>query len=216
MDSGPIIIAVHVDDMTLLAPDDETMSNMKEELKKKLNVTDMGEIQYILGMKIDRNWDKGTITLSQKAYILKVLEKIGMNDCKPVKMPMDPNIWLKKFPTGDSQSIDTATRQYYHTGVGSLMYVANGSQPNIAHAITELSKYMQNLAAEHVTALKQVFRYLKGTLDIGITYRGTMDELIPYSDSDWGEDRADEDQHLAISIPMQGELLLGVQRNSPP
>ncbi len=171
MDSGPIIVAVHVDDMTLLAPDDETISNMKEELKKKLNVTDMGEIQYILGMKIDRNWDKGTITLSQKAYILKVLERMGMNDCKPVKMPMDPNVRLEKIPAGDSRSVDTATRQYYHTGVGSLMYAANGSRPDIAHAVTELSKYVQNPAAEHVTALKRVFRYLK--------------------DSDWGEDRAD-------------------------
>ncbi len=55
-----------VDDMTILAPDNDVMTVVKEELKAKFNVTDMGEINHILGMKIERDWDKGTITLSQK------------------------------------------------------------------------------------------------------------------------------------------------------
>lgn len=85
METRPIIIAVHVDDMTILAPDNDVMTIVKKELRAKFNVTDMGEINHILGMKIERDWDKGTITLFQKAYTQKVLEWMGMQDCKPVK-----------------------------------------------------------------------------------------------------------------------------------
>ncbi len=67
----PIIIAVHVDDMTILALSNDIMSQVKKELKSKLNVTDMEEINHILGMEIERNWEKGTITLFQKAYLKK-------------------------------------------------------------------------------------------------------------------------------------------------
>ncbi len=71
------------------------------------------------------------------------------------------------------------------------MYLAIRSHPDIAFTVTDLSKFIQNLGPEHITALKRVCRYLQGTLDNGITYSKSKGDLIPYSDSDWGEDRED-------------------------
>lgn len=71
------------------------------------------------------------------------------------------------------------------------MYLAVGSHPDIAFTVMDLSKFMQNPGPKHITALKQVCRYLQCTLDNGITYSKSKGDLIPYSDSDWGEDRED-------------------------
>ena len=71
------------------------------------------------------------------------------------------------------------------------MYLAVGSHPDIAFTVTDLRKFVQNPGPKHITALKQVCRYLQGTLDNGITYSKSKGDLIPYTDSDWGEDRED-------------------------
>jgi hypothetical protein len=51
----------------------------------------------------------------------------------------------------------------YASVVGSLMYVMVYTQPNIAHAVGELSRYMLKPGKEHWTVVKRVFRYLPGT-----------------------------------------------------
>ncbi len=80
-----------------------------------------------------------------------------MKDCKLAKIPMDPNVWLHKIPEGDPRSADKVIQQYYIKDIGSLMYAAVGSHPDIAFPVSDLSKYIQNPGPKHITALKQVF-----------------------------------------------------------
>ena len=61
------------------------------------------------------------------------------------------------------------------------------TRPGICYAATMLSRYNQNLNAKHVAAVKRVIRYLKSTLDYGITY-GSTDDLVGYTDADWAGD----------------------------
>jgi hypothetical protein len=77
--------------------------------------------------------------------------------------------------------------------VGSLLYASMVSRPDITYSVQALSRHFQSTGPEHLVAAKRVLKYLKGTIDKGIIYRGHKDpdhstSLIGYSDSDWGSD----------------------------
>ena len=67
-----------------------------------------------------------------------------------------------------------------------------GSRPDIAAAVGFVCRYAQNPGKTHWTAVKRIFRYLKGTIELGITYDGNADDAVTftgYCDSDWAENR---------------------------
>ena len=57
--------------------------------------------------------------------------------------------------------------------LGELQFLANSTWPDIAFAMNRLAAYTANLSLQHVTALKQILRYLAGTKNLGITYSKT-------------------------------------------
>jgi len=81
--------------------------------------------------------------------------------------------------------------------IGTLLYAALGTRPDISYAVTRLSRYNQNPLAEHINYAKYALKYLVSTKDLRICYDGSSNAgLIGYSDSDWAEDR---DDHHATS-----------------
>lgn len=82
----------------------------------------------------------------------------------------------------------------YRAAVGSLMYASTGTRPDIAFAVRALSQFASNPGPEHWTAVKRVFRYLRGTLDHAITYEAQDDDTVVvngFSDADWAQDPMD-------------------------
>jgi hypothetical protein len=63
----------------------------------------------------------------------------------------------------------------YREAVGSLLWVSNGTRPDIAYAVSQVAKYMTNPGQEHWVAVKRIMRYLKGTSDLEIVYNGYRD-----------------------------------------
>jgi hypothetical protein len=182
IDHDLAIVAVHVDDMAVIASDDDAASKLKHELKKIFTITDLGEAKQIVGLEVTRNSEEGTIKIAQSQYIKKILDRFGMSNSHPVSMPLDPNIKLTKTPDNEHHDIPE-----YGAAIGSLMYAAIGTRPDIAFTVQTLSQFMSNPNPSHWTAVKRVFRYLNGTQDLGIIYRSGGD-LKPhgYSDADWG------------------------------
>lgn len=113
--------------------------------------------------------------------------------------PLDPNVKLSKSDA-EADTTEMATVPYATT-IGSLMYMAIGTQPDIAYTVQALSQFSSNPGLAHWTAAKQVLQYLKTTKNAGITYRNTPDlalqpenctELIAYSDADWARNIDDQ------------------------
>ncbi len=76
--------------------------------------------------------------------------------------------------------------------VGSLLYAAMATRPDIAQAVSVVSKFNANPNAAHLTAVKRILRYLKGTLNLALKYeRSDSGTLIGYSDADWAGDQDD-------------------------
>lgn len=122
-DGSPVIISVHVDDMTLFARTENELSQLKGELRSKFDVTDLGELTHILGMEI-RHDEDGSYHLHQTAYARRILTSFGMDKSNPVSTPLDPNVKLA-LPAEDDPRIRNAEfcRQY-RSGLGKLMYLA--------------------------------------------------------------------------------------------
>ena len=176
------ITAVHIDDITILGSDIDAVNRVKDDLRNHFTITDLGEAKQVVGLELERDHAKGTTKIFQSQYIKKILERFGMENSHPVATPMDPNIKLIKTP--DDEHYDILD---YRSAIGSLMYAAIGTRPDIAFAVQCLSQFLNNPGPAHWTAVKRVFRYLNGTRNLGIVYRkGGEVEPLGYTDADWG------------------------------
>ena len=184
---GIAIIAVHVDDMTILTSSESLMSQVETELESEFSIKRLGEIRQLLGMEVTRT--SNSIQLTQTQYITKILEKYQMDQCNPVSTPIDNHTKLSKLPENQSYP---HIKSIYQNMIGSLLYATITTRPDISFAVQTLSQFNNNPGPAHLTAVKRVFRYLQGTPKIGITYHSDpVTTLEIFSDADWGNDPDD-------------------------
>jgi len=164
-------------------------------------MTDMGKVHYCLGIGVRYDEEQKVLWLHQKQYILKLLDKYRMPEAKPVSNPADVSVKLTKND-GISQAVDSGV---YQSMVGSLLYAAIATSPDIAHAVGVVSRFNSNPSEAHLTAVKRILRYLKGTVDLALKYRKSADEmLLAYSDADWAGDVDDRHSTTGNIFVMTG------------
>ena len=182
------IVAVWVDDLILITENHKDMSAVKKNLESRFKMKDLGALHYCLGISVVQDREGGYLQLHQRQYILTLLEKYGLMNAKPASTPADTNVHLVK-DDGVSKRVDSGI---YQSMVGSLLYAAIATRPDIAQAVSAVSKYNCNPSQVHLTAVKRIFRYLNGTLDLALEYqKSSGGSLVGYADSDWGGDRDD-------------------------
>ena len=92
----------------------------------------LGDTSFLLGVHIQRERSKRTLTLSQHQYIVDLLQHYGMSDCVAVSTPLDPNCKLSKEQSPQDDKEKAAMRAYpYAQLVGSLMYLAIATSVDI-------------------------------------------------------------------------------------
>ena len=182
----PFYIGVYVDDLILAGNDKAKMKKIKEELSSKVDIKDLGKLSYFLGMSIVQNQEEKKTWIGQPAYTEKLLTKMGMSDCKPVKTPVDPGNRLVKAAE-DEEALD---QPLYQSVVGSLMYLSTCTRPDIAFAVGVLARFSSKPNRNHWVAAKRVLRYLKGTTNFGLFYSDGSG-VLGYCDADWAGDMDD-------------------------
>ena len=172
-----MILLLYVDDL-FLTGEEKLILDSKRKLTAKFEMKDLGMMHYFLGLEV---WKKqGEIVLSQGKYVVEILKRFGMMDCKSMTMPMMMNLKL----LGDTTSA-TIDATLYRQMIGSLMYLTN-TRLDICFAVNTLNQYMVEPRHVHLIVAKHVLRYLKGTIDYGLRYVADYEfELVGYTDSDW-------------------------------
>jgi hypothetical protein len=177
-----ILITVWVDNILIFATSIKMMEIVKHDLQEAFKVTDLGELSKIVGIEITHDQKHKKITIMQTKYIEGILEKYSLQDACPVHTLLDSHV---KLEPGEPEAGNQSNN--YTCLIGSLMYTAVATRPDIVFAVNRLASFTANPTMCHWTAAKHVLRYLKGTKNIGITYSkpsedvATQNQFIGYS-----------------------------------
>jgi hypothetical protein len=192
------IVSMHINNMVATASSKEELISMKRDLGKVFDLVNLREVQWLLGIGVKRNRATCTICLSQTAYIKKITMRLGLENVNPIHTPLDKNVVLSKAqcPTTD-EGMEEMKKFPYLVAVGSLMYAAMGTHPDIAFVVAHLSQFSSNLGPEHWTAARRVVCYLT-TMKDKVRVLGGLTGLTQrrWTDSDWG---ADSDHQRSVS-----------------
>jgi hypothetical protein len=187
---GFLIIILYVDDITLLGSSLDKVKHTKAALSSRYEMSDLGEMESYLGVRIVRNRSDRLLEIDQAGYIVEILERFGMTDASPhnTPLPAGADVHLVKY-TGNASQSDIL---HYQRLIGSLMYVQIGTRPDIAFAVSRLAQYAANPSPQHYKLAQYVLGYLVGTKEMCIRFDGVHgDGLHGYSDSSLG-DQADD------------------------
>lgn len=154
-----------------------------EKLKTKFKATDLGGVKDFLGMSISRTNQE--ILISQSKFIDKMLRKFNLPECNGTSIPMIPS-----FTVNEKEEVDES--KPFRQLIGSLIYIATTSRPDIIFATSFLSRFPNKPTQQLWTAGKRVLSYLKETKDSCLVYKKRDgDKLSAHSDADWAGDKTD-------------------------
>jgi len=182
-----VTVLLYVDDIPVAAKTKKGINWFKDLMRKSFKIKDLREIKKILGVRITRNRKARTLKMDQEQYINDVLTRAGFVEARhksrDTATPMFNYDNLR--PTQDSD--EKADIKMYQKAIGELLYGALQTRPDIAQSVRALSQYMSNPGAHHMRALRTVYRYLRGTVERGITFSPTDDPMRMFADSDWAQ-----------------------------
>lgn len=187
-----VIVIIYVDDLIILASCMSSLKALKAMLENEYEMSDLGELHFCLGVEFVRDRVSRTISMNQSKYVMDVLKRFGMEDCKPVGTPLDVNSRLVKL-TDEEYALEAQSMVDvpYKQAVGSLMYAMIATRPDLAYPISVVSQHMARPGSSHWVAVKRIMRYLKGTSDVRLCLGGDNIVLSGYCDADYAGDTND-------------------------
>ncbi|RVW93973.1 Retrovirus-related Pol polyprotein from transposon TNT 1-94 [Vitis vinifera] len=194
------LFIVYVDDIIITGDDEEGIGNLKKLLAREFEIKDLGQLRYFLGMEVGRT--KEGIVVTQRKYVLDLLQETGMLGCKPVDTPMDPIGKIDK--DNDSHPTD---KDRYQRLVGKLIYLTH-TRPNIGFAVSMVSRYMNNPTERHMKAVYRILQYLKKSPGRGLYFKKTSSrEVEVFTDVDWAGSLTDRRSTTGYCSYVWGNLV---------
>ncbi|GJU78218.1 retrovirus-related pol polyprotein from transposon TNT 1-94 [Tanacetum coccineum] len=183
-DPNLIIVQIYVDDIIFGSTCQEMCDDFAKIMHDEFEMSMMGELNFFLGLQIKQLEDG--IFFNQSKYIKEMLKKFGLEDSKPMKTPISTETKLTKDVEGES--VDNTK---YRGMIGSLLYLT-ASRPDIMFSVCLCARFQEDPKISHLEAVKRIFRYVKGTMHLGLWYpKGSGIETIVYADSDHAGDYVD-------------------------
>ncbi|KAJ9558089.1 hypothetical protein OSB04_012703 [Centaurea solstitialis] len=173
-----LLVQIYVDDIIFGSTNPKLCEKFELLMKSEYKMSMMGELTFFLGLQIKQS-EKG-IFINQGKYVHEMLKKFDLTSCTPMKTPMAPPLSLDKDSKG--KPVDVTL---YRGMIGSLLYLT-ASRPDIMYSTCLCARYQAEPKESHLTAVKRIFRYLKGTPNMGLWYsKDSGFDLTAYSDSDF-------------------------------
>lgn len=183
-----VFLELYVDDGLVMCKKREIIDKILTELGSQFEIK-VSDPECFVGLEIKRDRTAKKTFISQEGYITRLIEKFNMQDCKPNAVPADPNTELTNNQSPKSiTETEYMNRVPFRETVGSLMFAAIVSRPDIMFAVSQVSRFLQNPGQKHWEAVKRILRYLQGTKDVGIVYKGDNNDFKMYVDADFAGD----------------------------
>ncbi|SOV07446.1 uncharacterized protein UDID_18905 [Ustilago sp. UG-2017a] len=177
------IVVIYVDDTLIIAPTLETVRCIKEEIGQRWWMEDGGNVSHFLGIKITRDRKAKTMDLEQTSYVKQLLDE-HLDKCR-----RKSSIPLQDIPVPETAA-SIAERKEYPQIVSKLLWLSNGTHPDISQAVGVLAHYMTQPSREHYNTAQKVLQYLDHTRDIHLQYGSNkqQDFLMAHSNANWASD----------------------------
>ncbi|KAJ9566142.1 hypothetical protein OSB04_002108 [Centaurea solstitialis] len=171
-------VLIYVDDIIITGSSSQFVGELIQKLHARFALKDLGELNYFLGVQAEFT-DHG-LHLSQERYLLDLLQRTGMSECKPLSSPVSPGRQLSQF-----SGIPLDDPSLYRGMVGALQYLVL-TRREIAYAVSKVSQFLQRPTDRHWISVKRILRYRKGTSSHGLVlHRSTSCAIHAYADADW-------------------------------
>jgi hypothetical protein len=178
-----LVVGVYVNDIIINGSDRDNIWSFKEEMTTAFKMSDLGLLHYYLGIEVKQS--ASSISLSQGAYAMKILERSNMTGCNPCHVPIEARLKLSKQST--QPLVDATT---YRSIVGNLRYLVN-TRPDFAFAVGYVSHFLEEPREDHLTTVKKILRYVAGTCNWGLRFGPKKENqtlLTRFSDADFAGD----------------------------
>jgi hypothetical protein len=124
---------------------------VKDELSQKFEMKDLSDLHFFLGMEVERDCAQHLLYINQIVYLKEILKCFRMEDCKAIRLPLDPKTKLKKNENKDVEMV----KVLYQQAMGSFMYAMSCTWPDLAYLISMM--HMANLSLKHWIVIKRIF-----------------------------------------------------------
>nr|GEV78641.1 hypothetical protein [Tanacetum cinerariifolium] len=172
-----LLVQIYVDGIIFGSTNPKYSKRFEKLMHSIFDMSLTGEIKFFLGLQIHRS-PRG-IFINRAKYALEILKKHGMEKGQSIGTPMATKPKLDADLSG--KLVDQTD---YHSKIGSLMYLTS-SRPDIVQAICYCARYQARPTEKHLKGVKRIFRYLRGTIDMGLWYPNDSGfELTAFSDAD--------------------------------
>ncbi|KAI3691360.1 hypothetical protein L2E82_49707 [Cichorium intybus] len=172
-----MIIQVYVDNIIFGSTNQAMVDEFAKVMTDKFHMSMNREINFFLGLQIKQT--KRGIFIHQEKYTNELLKKFSLENCSTAKVPISTNHKISADPEGEQ-----VDHKLYRGMIGSLLYLT-ASRPDIMFSTCLCARYQAAPKMSHLTAVKQIFKYLKGTKAMGLWYPiGDNFKLQAFTDSD--------------------------------
>ena len=201
--TGPISILLYVDDLVIADADLREICHMKSQLATSFDMKDLGDLHYFLEIEVI-NTPEGILS-SQRHYVLSMLFKLGMIDCKSISTPLDKNMKLRR----DSGEACDPTR--FRQIVGSTIYLTI-TRSDLSYPVFLISQFMSQPKVEHLQCAQRILRYVSGTKDRALLYQIGIAELKRMSCGSKNEDRKQKERIQRFNGSLESRTVRGRDR----
>nr|XP_020191079.1 uncharacterized mitochondrial protein AtMg00810-like [Aegilops tauschii subsp. strangulata] len=171
-------LLLYVDDIVLTASTTALLQRTVHRLTGEFAMKDLGPLHFFLGIQVQRT--PTGFFLCQQQYTEDVLDRAGMDACKPSSTPIDTK---GKLPQADDPRVDDPSA--YHSIAGALQYLTI-TRPELAYAVQQICLHMHDPCDCHQNLVKRVLRYVRGTPSLGLHLRASSTlDLRAFTDADW-------------------------------
>ncbi|KAM2243723.1 hypothetical protein ACFX1S_010508 [Malus domestica] len=196
---GTLVVLIYVDDLIITGDNTDEISTLKQSLRQRFAIKDLGILKYFLGIEVATS-HKG-LFLNQRKYVLDLLKDANMSDAKPTTTPLDS----KQKPSLKCTPLTYIT--HYQRLVGKLIYLII-TRPDITYSVSLVSQLMHSPTLEHLTLVKRILRYLKGSVGRGIIMRKNDNtQVVGYCDDDWAGNTIDRKSTSGYCTFVDGNLV---------
>ncbi|GJZ94173.1 putative ribonuclease H-like domain-containing protein, partial [Tanacetum coccineum] len=200
-----MLVQVYVDDIIFGSTKKSWCDEFEALMKSRFQMSSMGELTFFLGLQVKQKEDG--IFISQDKYVAEILKKFDFVSVKTASTPIETQKPLVK----DEEASDVDVH-LYRSMIGSLMYLT-ASRPDIMFAVCACSRFQVTPKTSHLSAVKRIFRYLKGKPKLGLWYpRVSSFDLEAYSDSILEQILTGNPQQEVVNF-LAGDLFLGNASN---